>query len=73
MDPDYIFLDNIDGAEKDNYTPTWLKPGTEDTTIWKNLKAVKANNVFKLPPGSMSGAPLSQKLAIEKVVASIVK
>ncbi|SDW99311.1 ABC transporter substrate-binding protein [Paenibacillus sp. CF384] len=73
LDPDYIFLDNIDGAEKDNYTPTWLMPGTADTTIWKNLKAVKANQVFNLPPGSMSGAPLSQKLAIEKVVESIVK
>ncbi|MDR6551812.1 ABC transporter substrate-binding protein [Paenibacillus qinlingensis] len=73
LDPDYIFLDNIDGAEKDNYAPTWLMPGTADTTIWKNLKAVKTNNVFNLPPGSKSGAPLSQKLAIEKVVASIVK
>ncbi|MBO7743124.1 ABC transporter substrate-binding protein [Paenibacillus sp. MWE-103] len=73
LDPDYIFLDNIDGAEKDNYAPTWLMPGTEDTAIWKNLKAVKANHVFNLPPGSMAGAPLSQKLAIEKVVESIVK
>lgn len=72
FNPDYIFICSTNGSEANNYESIWFQDGTEDSTIWKSLKAVQSGNVILLPNGSWSGAPLGQKLALETIVDSIV-
>lgn len=68
FNPDYILIPPtlVDGQ------PSWLKEGTEDSAVWKSLKAVQSGNVFFLPSGAVTGSPMILKLTIETIVNSVV-
>lgn len=72
FNPDYIFIIGKLGSEKTGYEPTFWEAGTEDSNIWKSLKAVQAGNVYFLDPACLTGSPLGIKLAIETIADRVV-
>ncbi|MCQ4088230.1 ABC transporter substrate-binding protein [Saccharibacillus sp. JS10] len=72
-DPDYIFVEvgapNIDGdqdAEKN-------RSQVQQTSIWKNLKAVKAGHVYEMPQWIISEAPYIKEKSVQLVEEALTQ
>lgn len=73
LNPDYIFIVGTLGSEETGYAATYLEKDTEESSVWKSLKAVQSGNVHFLDPACVTGSPLGVKLAIETIADSVVK
>ncbi len=73
MNPDYIFLCGTTGTKANGYKQSHLSAGTQASSVWKSLKAVKNGHVYYLDAAVRPAGPLGIKLGIETIVASMTK
>ncbi len=73
LDPDYIFLFGSLGSEEEDYAQSYLSEETQSSSVWQSLTAVKNGNVYYLDAAVRAAGPLSIKLGIETIVASMTE
>ncbi|WP_101698566.1 ABC transporter substrate-binding protein [Clostridium minihomine] len=69
--PDSIFIVGQLGSEETGYQQTYLHKTTEESSVWKSLKAVQNGNVYFLDASCVTGSPLGVQLAIETIVKNV--
>ncbi len=71
--PDYIFLFGSLGSEANGYQQSYLSEETQSSSVWQSLSAVKNGQVYYLDAAARAAGPLSIKLGIETIVASMTE
>jgi len=73
LDPDYIFLFGSLGSEENDYAQSYLSEEAQSSSVWQSLTAVKDGHVYYLDAAVRAAGPLSIRLGIETIVASMTE